>query len=145
MPDSLLINGIGRFICSMAVPARPLECEDTDERNIPSLLRHSHSEQQIRLRIVNVGYLSPFSFRMHQLIVRQHIGGFHYRIRFGVFPGVDRRWGLPDQTHRREFSWHFVSRTAIRYSLSLRKPRPQFQTWSSYLARCRVFIFPNIL
>lgn len=49
VPDSLIINGLGAFECSMAVPSRPVECKDVQR---PSLKLR---EGRTRLRIVNVG------------------------------------------------------------------------------------------
>ena len=51
----MLINGAGRFICSMAVPARPLECVDILEENMLGLLSEMSLGLPIRLRLVNVG------------------------------------------------------------------------------------------
>lgn len=59
VPDSLLINGAGRFICSMAVPARPVECEDISEEEMPGLLG-ANLLIPTRLRVVNVGYVKNF-------------------------------------------------------------------------------------
>ncbi|CAG8959839.1 hypothetical protein HYFRA_00001748 [Hymenoscyphus fraxineus] len=52
VPDSLLINGAGRFQCSMAVPARPVDCRQTKANEMPSILREHSST---RLRVVNTG------------------------------------------------------------------------------------------
>ncbi|KAK9443379.1 Multicopper oxidase family protein [Metarhizium brunneum] len=55
-PDSLLLNGRGRFNCSMAVKARPVECQDV-QRPILGLL----DAQRIRLRVINTGVSAAFS------------------------------------------------------------------------------------
>ncbi|KJK81349.1 hypothetical protein H634G_03368 [Metarhizium anisopliae BRIP 53293] len=54
-PDSLLLNGRGRFNCSMAVKARPLDCQDV-QRPILGLL----DAQRIRLRVINTGVSAAF-------------------------------------------------------------------------------------
>ncbi|PYH92531.1 hypothetical protein BO71DRAFT_456948 [Aspergillus ellipticus CBS 707.79] len=58
VPDSFLVNGVGHFNCSMAVPARPLDCVgqkmDLSYLNID---KHTHS----RIRIVNTGSLAGFT------------------------------------------------------------------------------------
>ncbi|KHN99837.1 Multicopper oxidase family protein [Metarhizium album ARSEF 1941] len=55
-PDSLLLNGRGRFNCSMAVKARPVECHDV-EKPLVRLL----NAQRIRLRVINTGVSAAFS------------------------------------------------------------------------------------
>lgn len=60
VPDSLLINGVGSFICSMAIPARPVECEAKDEGSL-GLLDTTSERKSIRLRVVNVGSLAGFT------------------------------------------------------------------------------------
>ncbi|KAG4438160.1 hypothetical protein IFR05_006371 [Cadophora sp. M221] len=61
VPDSLLVNGAGNFICSMAVPARPVECIDTTEERIPNLFGSKYDPVPTRLRLVNVGSLAGFT------------------------------------------------------------------------------------
>ncbi len=55
MPDSLLVNGAGKFICSMAVPARPVHCVDIQEKQRLGVF--STELVPTRLRVVNVGYV----------------------------------------------------------------------------------------
>ncbi|PGH00992.1 hypothetical protein AJ79_08056 [Helicocarpus griseus UAMH5409] len=63
VPDSLLINGVGRFDCAMAVPARPVDCSE-DEHLIPQLtIDPSYS---YRVRVVNTGSLSGVSLGFSQ-------------------------------------------------------------------------------
>ncbi|KIW27417.1 uncharacterized protein PV07_07155 [Cladophialophora immunda] len=63
VPDSLVINGKGRFSCDMAVPARPLDCIPSNERgDLPVL--HIENDKRYRLRLVNTGSLTGFSMRM---------------------------------------------------------------------------------
>ncbi|GLA57247.1 hypothetical protein AtubIFM55763_004094 [Aspergillus tubingensis] len=58
VPDSLLINGVGHFDCSMAVPARPVDC----------ILRHMNvsyldakGDAAYRVRVVNTGSVAGFT------------------------------------------------------------------------------------
>lgn len=53
-PDSLLINGMGHFNCSMAIKARPLDCQ---QARFPSLV----VGERTRMRIINVGALTGIS------------------------------------------------------------------------------------
>ncbi|EER24346.1 Multicopper oxidase family protein [Coccidioides posadasii C735 delta SOWgp] len=66
VPDSLLVNGAGHFNCSMAVPARPLDCVTrgltTPELQLDSGVSH-------RLRIVNTGSLAGFTLHFAHGIV----------------------------------------------------------------------------
>ncbi|KAE8387279.1 multicopper oxidase-domain-containing protein [Aspergillus alliaceus] len=68
-PDSLLINGMGNFNCSMAVPARPVDCIEQDN-NLSYL---TDIETAYRLRVVNTGSLAGFtlSFSNNHLTVIQ--------------------------------------------------------------------------
>jgi FtsP/CotA-like multicopper oxidase with cupredoxin domain len=59
VPDSLQVNGHGRFICSMAVPARPVDCLDTAVSAMKPVFRHK--ARQTRLRVVNVGTIAGMS------------------------------------------------------------------------------------
>lgn len=58
IPDSMVLNGKGFFDCSMAVPARPVDCKQS---KIPHLVL---SAGRTRLRIVNTGSLTGFSVRL---------------------------------------------------------------------------------
>ena len=57
-PDSMLLNGKGFFDCSMAVPARPVDCNAV---KVPHLDLPSG---RTRLRIINTGALAGFTFSM---------------------------------------------------------------------------------
>ena len=57
-PDSMVLNGKGFFDCSMAVPARPVDCKPLQ---LPHLALPSG---RTRLRIVNTGSLTGFSLRL---------------------------------------------------------------------------------
>ncbi|KAH7137027.1 multicopper oxidase-domain-containing protein [Dactylonectria estremocensis] len=63
VPDSLLINGRGRFNCSMAVPARPLVCSQIAMRDLEALLPPL-SGGLTRLRLVNTGSIAGFTMRL---------------------------------------------------------------------------------
>ncbi|TWU74258.1 hypothetical protein ED733_004598 [Metarhizium rileyi] len=54
VPDSLLLNGRGRYNCSMAVPARPVVCtQHLSEDLLPLLQRKPRNA--VKLRVVNTG------------------------------------------------------------------------------------------
>ncbi len=59
VPDSLQINGHGRFICSMAAPARPVDCQDRALADMKPIFREL--AKQTRLRVVNVGTIAGVS------------------------------------------------------------------------------------
>ncbi|OJJ34829.1 hypothetical protein ASPWEDRAFT_51086 [Aspergillus wentii DTO 134E9] len=63
VPDSLLINGFGSFDCSMAVPARPVNCimQESDALNL-DLDRTT----VYRIRVVNTGSLAGFTLAFGQ-------------------------------------------------------------------------------
>ncbi|WPG98304.1 multicopper oxidase [Acrodontium crateriforme] len=58
VPDSMLLNGKGGYNCSMAVPARPLDCHEIE---VPTLRLNS---ARTRLRIVNTGASTGFSMSL---------------------------------------------------------------------------------
>ncbi|GLI79669.1 hypothetical protein PoHVEF18_008008 [Penicillium ochrochloron] len=58
VPDSLLVNGVGHFECSMAVPARPVDCIETLANT--SFL-DLDPDTAYRIRVVNTGALAGFS------------------------------------------------------------------------------------
>ncbi|RFU28920.1 hypothetical protein B7463_g7435, partial [Scytalidium lignicola] len=66
VPDSLLVNGVGKFICSMAVPAKPVECIDIPNDQIRSVLGGHLTGVPTRLRIVNVGTLAGFTLAINE-------------------------------------------------------------------------------
>ncbi|KAH8662377.1 multicopper oxidase-domain-containing protein [Xylariales sp. PMI_506] len=57
VPDSLVINGAGRFDCAKAVPARPVQCAGTAEADWGVILPNS-TAPVTRLRLVNVGTIA---------------------------------------------------------------------------------------
>ncbi|EGX88248.1 ferro-O2-oxidoreductase [Cordyceps militaris CM01] len=56
VPDSLQINGRGRFDCSMEMPAFPINCTDKSITNMTPIFRRK--APRTRLRLVNVGTVS---------------------------------------------------------------------------------------
>ncbi|TKA76878.1 hypothetical protein B0A55_03204 [Friedmanniomyces simplex] len=60
VPDSILLNGAGRFNCSNTVPARPVDCE-AHTRNAAPGLRLDRSKKSL-LRLVNVGAYAGMGF-----------------------------------------------------------------------------------
>ncbi|KAJ3459208.1 hypothetical protein MRS44_015281 [Fusarium solani] len=63
VPDSLLVNGRGRFNCSMAVPARPVVCSQIAVHELAPLFYPS-SEKATRLRFINTGSVAGFSVQI---------------------------------------------------------------------------------
>ncbi|KAJ5747083.1 uncharacterized protein N7511_008779 [Penicillium nucicola] len=65
VPDSLLINGLGRFYCNMAVPARSVDCVEGLNSSIVNL----DPDLTYRIRVANTGALAGFtlSFSHHAL------------------------------------------------------------------------------
>ncbi|KAI9042193.1 uncharacterized protein KD926_006113 [Aspergillus affinis] len=67
VPDSLLLNGVGAFNCSMAVPARPVDCVqqemDLTYLNVEAGMRY-------RLRVVNTGSLAGFTLSLENHLFR---------------------------------------------------------------------------
>lgn len=53
VPDSVVINGRGRYDCSMAVPARPVKCKANSLGNFPPLIKKATGSTL--LRVVNTG------------------------------------------------------------------------------------------
>ncbi|KAF4231885.1 hypothetical protein CNMCM8980_001414 [Aspergillus fumigatiaffinis] len=58
VPDSLLINGVGHFNCSMAVPARPVDCI---EHYVELSYLDFDDGLPYRIRVVNTGSLTGFT------------------------------------------------------------------------------------
>ncbi|KAK3940215.1 multicopper oxidase-domain-containing protein [Diplogelasinospora grovesii] len=59
VPDSLLINGKGRYDCSLAVPARPVDCTA-----VPDLILDTadpEKAERTRWRIINTGSIAGFN------------------------------------------------------------------------------------
>lgn len=59
VPDSLQINGRGRFNCAMEMPAFPLNCTDMAVADMKPIL--ARKSAKTRLRLVNVGTISGIS------------------------------------------------------------------------------------
>nr|RBQ98609.1 hypothetical protein FVER53263_12301 [Fusarium verticillioides] len=77
VPDSLLVNGKGRFNCSMAVPARPVACSQVQFSDLKPLMT-SRSQNKVRLRVVNTGSVAGLSLGVGRAILRpvRMDGGF---------------------------------------------------------------------
>ncbi|RJE18349.1 Multicopper oxidase [Aspergillus sclerotialis] len=56
--DSLLINGVGSFDCNMAVPARPVDCEQSQ---VDFSFLNVNRNVDYRIRVVNTGSLAGFT------------------------------------------------------------------------------------
>ncbi|KAJ5625031.1 multicopper oxidase-domain-containing protein [Penicillium lagena] len=63
VPDSLLVNGVGHFDCSMAVPARPLDCVT---QWVNSSFLDLEPGPKYRIRVVNTGALAGISLTFDQ-------------------------------------------------------------------------------
>ncbi|KAL2006773.1 hypothetical protein VTN00DRAFT_9441 [Thermoascus crustaceus] len=57
VPDSLVVNGAGSFNCSMAIPARPVDCID----NLAQPRIDLDPRKTYRVRVVNTGSLAGFT------------------------------------------------------------------------------------
>lgn len=68
VPDSLLINGQGRYNCSMAVPARPVKCHDVALNSLAILSQLQ--TQRFKLRLVNVGTIAGFNISVEGASLR---------------------------------------------------------------------------
>ncbi|OCL10556.1 multicopper oxidase [Glonium stellatum] len=64
VPDSMLINGLGSYNCSLAVPARPVDCLQLDEEQTPGIL--IDPTKRYRYRIINTGSLSGITVRIEE-------------------------------------------------------------------------------
>ncbi|OXV10863.1 hypothetical protein Egran_01377 [Elaphomyces granulatus] len=62
VPDSLVINGIGHFDCSNAVPARPVDCIDSSNFSHRPYL-YLDPRIAYRVRVINTGSLAGFTLR----------------------------------------------------------------------------------
>lgn len=66
--DSLLVNGKGAYNCSMAVPARPVDCEQRQGLTVPRL--SLDSGRRYRFRVINHGSLAGFSIGTNSATMR---------------------------------------------------------------------------
>jgi len=64
VPDSMVINGLGSYNCSLAVPARPVDCLQLDEEQTPGTL--IDPTRRYRYRIINTGSLSGVTVRIDE-------------------------------------------------------------------------------
>ncbi|KAM6511313.1 hypothetical protein FALCPG4_016315 [Fusarium falciforme] len=102
VPDSLLVNGRGRFDCSMAVPARPVVCSQISAHELAPLFNPSR-EKAMRLRFANTGSVAGFSVQIDGATMQPvHVdGGFSVHAETSdsigiLYPGervdVDVKW-----------------------------------------------------
>ncbi|KFG83051.1 Multicopper oxidase family protein [Metarhizium anisopliae] len=63
VPDSVLVNGRGRYNCSMAVPARPVVCTQRSREDLPPLLYRRPKDAPVKLRVVNAGTVAGVTLR----------------------------------------------------------------------------------
>ncbi|KAI8652064.1 hypothetical protein NCS56_01423200 [Fusarium sp. Ph1] len=102
VPDSLLVNGRGRFNCSMAVPARPVVCSQIPAHESAPLFNPSR-KKAMRLRFVNTGSVAGFSVQMDGATMQpvRVDGGFSVHAQASnsigiIYPGervdVDVKW-----------------------------------------------------
>lgn len=64
VPDSMIINGLGSYNCSLAVPAKPVDCLQLDEEQTPGAL--IDPTRRYRYRIINTGSLSGITVRIDE-------------------------------------------------------------------------------
>ncbi|WZH45866.1 multicopper oxidase-domain-containing protein [Fusarium acuminatum] len=69
VPDSLLVNGQGRFDCSMTVPARPVVCSQVAVEELKPLFRKVN-DGRTRIRVVNTGSIAGFTITLDGAIIR---------------------------------------------------------------------------
>ncbi|EQL00798.1 Multicopper oxidase family protein [Ophiocordyceps sinensis CO18] len=69
VPDSLLINGRGRYNCSLAVPARPVVCKQLSLADMDPVFG-ARGEAATRLRLVNTGTIAGFHFSVDGAAIR---------------------------------------------------------------------------
>ena len=61
VPDSLVLNGQGRFDCTRALPSRPIECIEQRSADILPLFK-KRLQRPVKLRLVNTGTVTGLSF-----------------------------------------------------------------------------------
>ncbi|KAM0240797.1 hypothetical protein ACHAP5_007832 [Fusarium lateritium] len=78
VPDSLLVNGQGRFNCSMSVPARPIVCSQIAVKELKPLFRHTN-HRRTRMRLVNTGSIAGLTMGIDGAMMRpvRVDGGFN--------------------------------------------------------------------
>lgn len=129
-PDSMLLNGKGFFDCSMAVPARPVDCKKV---KLPHLKLASGRS---RVRVVNTGSLTGFSLLLvgHTLELIKSDGGNDLRSKAGadevgvLYPGerIDLIIDRNDSSGRSGRITVALDQENIRYANSALRPTQQF-------------------
>lgn len=91
-PDSITINGQGRFDCSLAVKARPLNCSDVAKPTFDM-----RGQGRVRLRVINTGYVWQLYFYLSQkeLIKPRSIGGYALSLSQGSMRIITVDGGYP--------------------------------------------------
>ncbi|EFY86003.1 Multicopper oxidase family protein [Metarhizium acridum CQMa 102] len=89
VPDSLLVNGRGRYNCSMAVPARPVVCTQRSSEDLLPLL-HRRPEDAVKLRVVNTGTVAGVTLKADGATMQPAAvdGGFAVEERPGRSVGI---------------------------------------------------------
>ncbi|KAF3912757.1 Laccase [Dactylellina cionopaga] len=68
VPDSIIINGWGQYNCSLAVPARPVDCIWSPVNKLPRVALDP--KLRYRIRLVNTGSLAGFLLRFDGFVLR---------------------------------------------------------------------------
>ncbi|KAF5008765.1 hypothetical protein FDECE_5003 [Fusarium decemcellulare] len=89
VPDSLLVNGRGRFNCSMAIPARPITCSQIAPNELKPLFPPLNNAL-MRLRLVNTGSIAGFTVGLDRGTMEpvRVDGGFNVRAESNRAVGV---------------------------------------------------------
>jgi hypothetical protein len=88
VPDSLLINGVGHFNCSMAVPARPVDCV---EHYIDLSYLDFDDGLPYRIRVVNTGQVEKASLFGQMLTYHQVLDRLYPQFRRQRFRSYSTR------------------------------------------------------
>ncbi|KAF3920205.1 Laccase-2 [Arthrobotrys entomopaga] len=68
VPDSIVINGWGQYNCSLAVPARPVDCVRSPIDRLPGVTLDL--KLRYRVRLVNTGSLAGFALRFNGFVLK---------------------------------------------------------------------------
>lgn len=111
VPDSLLINGQGRFNCSKAVPVRPISCSQIELNGLKPLFKSVN--KSIRLRVANTGSIAGFTIRLSGAKIQPAYvdGGF------SVHSAAVRRSGILYPGQRVDFSVEWDSTISDNHQL----------------------------
>ncbi|KAK2612625.1 hypothetical protein QQS21_001397 [Conoideocrella luteorostrata] len=89
VPDSVLVNGRGRYNCSMAVPARPVVCNQVETGDVLPLLA-GEQRSPVKLRLVNTGTVAGVTVAVDGATIQPVAidGGFAVRDEPGSSAGI---------------------------------------------------------